>query len=281
MVHNTLHKTVRVWRLHPRWSLCAFLLATFGLLSSSALAKGINEYEDRPLFRSSSSRPGPTEGSQFQVAGLRLYLPQAETDAPQKETVQSGDFYEGEMLRQLADLLQPNPTIVEVGVGAGLHCFFWATEGRAEEVIAFEPLPECTDTIDRNITLNNLDKKITLYKFALGSDNGTLAVDFSKPGSPSETRLKQSSVGATIQAKKLDSIKLDVDRIDLIEITTNGLEAEVLAGALETFKRYRPPFVLVEMEVDASETKRVLDKLGYVPEKRFSHKKVLYRRSID
>lgn len=266
MAYNVLRK-----KIGASWSgaFPAALLATLWLLPSALPAKGI--LDERAEERSST----------FPVSDLQLYLPNSAADAPQKEAVRTGDYPEKEMLEEVAALLPPNAIVIEIGAGTGLHSCFWATEGGAERVIAFEPMSNVHGAFLRNIEINCLKRKIKIHKIALSDEDGQVAVDFAQPASPSEVRLKKVSAGGegTIPAKRLDSIDLNVDRVDLIEITANGFEPKILAGALKTIERYRPGYILVELEANARETKRILTGLGYVREKKFSQDRALYKRS--
>ncbi|MDR0340106.1 MAG: FkbM family methyltransferase [Puniceicoccales bacterium] len=270
MANTVLQKKIQTDRPGAHWSLPAALLAVFWLLPSTLPARGI-------------INGGSTEeSSTFQVSDAKFYLPHSQTDAPQKEAVHTKDYPEKAMLKEVASLLPPNAIVVEIGAGIGLHSCFWATEGGAERVIAFEPVSSVHGAFLRNIEINCLRKKIKVHKIALSDEAGSVAVDSAEATSPSAIRLKKVIAGeGTISAKRLDSIDLGVDRIDLVEITANGFEPKILAGALETIEHYRPQYILVELEMNAKETKRILAEMNYVREKKFSKDRALYRKSIE
>jgi FkbM family methyltransferase len=220
--------------------------------------------------------------SHFQVDGVRFYLPEHKTAKRQKKLAEGGEFYEKEMLQKLDSILPPNPVIIDIGSDGGIFCCYWGVKSKAERIIAFEPIEKNCATFQKNIELNKLQKVVTLNRFALSDEDGQLAVAQSDPRDSSETRLKKSGNGGPIGAKRLDSIRLAVDRIDLVVITVNGFEAQVLAGARETFARYKPAYLLIAIESGQTrEVKRQLAEMGYVQEQQFAHKKFLYRRAID
>lgn len=144
---------------------------------------------------------------------------------------------------------------VVVDVGAHIGTFTVHSAKKAKAVHAFEPVITSYQRLEDHIVLNNLSN-VTPYKFALGDRLGLTQIDYMPTFNTGAAKLDISqgsfifeNLGDehtpptyNILVKTLDS--LDLPAMDFLKCDTEGCEALVVAGALETIKKYRPVMLM-------------------------------------
>jgi FkbM family methyltransferase len=164
--------------------------------------------------------------------------------------------YEEDVLRITTALTRPGDCIVDVGAHLGNHSIYWGLAGR--RVIAFEPNPPVNAVLQANVERNGLTSVVEVRKAALGREvsRGTAQqVDPANLGSVSINAGK-----GDLPIYPLDSIELV--GLAVLKIDVERHEADVLAGAVQTLRRWRP-YVVAEELSDNHEVRDVLHKLGY------------------
>jgi len=137
-----------------------------------------------------------------------------------------------------------NKIVVDAGANVGIFSIYAAVLG-AKKVYAFEPVKETYDILVENIKRNGLENQILPINKGLGNKNEIKIISYRYCGDG----------GANISAKKNKELKnqsavlipLDdfvkennIERIDFIKMDTEGYEENVLLGAKETIKRWKP-----------------------------------------
>lgn len=112
-------------------------------------------------------------------------------------------------------------TVVDVGSQIGDVSIFAACYG-ARKVYAFEPIERNFRVLQENIRLNGLEGVIIPFRKAVGSKDG-----------------KTSMEGENIDIIKLDTF-LKGEKFDFLKMDVEGYEEDVLLGAKETIKRFKP-----------------------------------------
>lgn len=125
------------------------------------------------------------------------------------------------------NLLRPGDTVVDVGAHHGFYslCFADAV-GEFGKVLAFEPLPECADTLRANLTLNGIGN-VCVLGTGLKADRGTLRMH--APSLCPVYELSHYDCGFDVPAAMLDDF--EHEKPDFIRISCAGYESEVLSGA--------------------------------------------------
>jgi len=150
-----------------------------------------------------------------------------------------GEYSEGEaaLFRQL---VSPSDIVVEVGANFGAHTVCLARAvGTNGTVIAFEPQRFVFQILCANIALNEL-LNVQARFAAAGSTAGTIlvpALDFGALNNFGGVSLGGPG-GERVSVETIDGLRLD--RLRLLKVDVEGMEAEVLAGAAETIMRCRP-----------------------------------------
>jgi len=181
-------------------------------------------------------------------------------------------FYEPEMLADIAARTKLGSTILDIGANIGNHSVYFGLFCGAKKVMSFEPQDEVYDTLSTNIALNHLNHKVTAFQMGLGSYETTAklgAVDAKNIGM---TKLQVSESGG-IRIATLDSMVKDEpeNSISVIKIDVEGMEMEVLGGAVKTLERHSPVIYAEAGTPPEFEAISVfLSKFGYLATKRFN-----------
>jgi FkbM family methyltransferase len=151
-----------------------------------------------------------------------------------------GEFSEAEvdLLRQL---IRPGWTVLEIGAHIGSHTVPLAkATGPHGAVHAFEPQRVLFQILCANVALNALSNVYT-HHAAVGREAATTTVpriDYTKPQNFAGVALGGWSEGERVPVLTIDSLNLPV--CDLVKIDVEGMEGDVIAGAEQTIRRFRP-----------------------------------------
>lgn len=158
----------------------------------------------------------------------------------------SGELYEIDALRMLRREVGKMRVFVDIGANVGNHTMFAALDMNAEHVIAFEPARKQHDILAVNIALNEVGRRVTVHKCALGDREG--AGWLAKPWDLNlgSTKLHDAQSGEYVRIAKADDL-LGGQDISCIKIDVEGHEMKVLEGLQRTIAETRP-FIFVEVD---------------------------------
>jgi len=151
-----------------------------------------------------------------------------------------GEFSEGEtdLFRQL---LRPGQTVLDIGANIGAHTVFFARQvGPTGRVLAFEPQRLVFQALCANVALNSLANTWCRQQ-AVGAQAGHLTVPALDPHRPANfggLSLADNAPGERVAVVTVDGLDLGV--CHLVKIDVEGMEIEVLRGAILTVARCRP-----------------------------------------
>jgi len=162
-------------------------------------------------------------------------------------------IYEAKLSQRIIEELKRTGSeyFLDVGANIGLISLNVLREIPDAKIFCFEPGPHQSELLDKTINLNNLDKNIRLFKFALGDKTGEFQF-------ATHRSLHTSGDGFfdTQRAGKCKFIKVRMDTLDswwkssgsypikVIKIDTEGAELWVLRGGRELIKQCRPMIIL-------------------------------------
>ena len=121
--------------------------------------------------------------------------------------------------------------VIDVGANYGDSSIWWAKTFSCK-VIAFEPLVNVFNVLEENIKLN--DANVSAYNLALG--NGE------EISGNSDGNMFCSGGDIKLKSEKLDSFSFE--RVDLLKIDVEGFEMEVLKGAENTIRQFKPRIII-------------------------------------
>lgn len=174
-----------------------------------------------------------------------------------------GEYSPGEY-ELFSQLVRPGMTVLEVGANLGaLTVPLCRLAGPDGLVLAFEPQVTLSHILTANLALNGLSNG-RVHQVGVGQQPGSMYLprinyaDRNNYGSLSLGGEGQDEV----EIRTIDSYRLG--RCDLIKIDVEGMEADVLSGAVETINRLKPVIFVENDRRDKSTALiRLLQSLDY------------------
>ena len=137
-----------------------------------------------------------------------------------------------------------NKIVVDAGANVGIFSIYAAVLG-AKKIYAFEPVKETYDILVENIKRNELENRIIPINKGLGNKNEIKIISY-KCGGDGEANISAKK-NKELKNQSAELILLDdfvkennIERIDFIKMDTEGYEENILLGAKETIKRWKP-----------------------------------------
>lgn len=110
---------------------------------------------------------------------------------------------------------------------------------------AFEPYPRTYEKLKTNISLNK-DAAVKAYNLGIGEEKGTLYMMQHSPSNSGGFRMtedKQNSVKVAVTTFDAFVSEQRIPAVDFIKIDVEGFEVQVLKGALQTIRQFKPVIV--------------------------------------
>jgi FkbM family methyltransferase len=175
-------------------------------------------------------------------------------------------------LYHLRRLLGPGSVFFDIGANFGYYAVAVATalDGRCR-VYAFEPNPKTYARLVRHIEWNGLEDQVLPVALALSDHRGPATL-IERPDNSGASRIGDDAPGIAVDVTTLDAfcVEKGVERVDLIKIDVEGLEARVLRGGRHTITRLKPAIViefwttgLARAQSTVEEVALSLSELGY------------------
>ena len=140
-----------------------------------------------------------------------------------------------------------NKVVVDVGANIGIFSLY-STVYDTKVVYAFEPVKETYDILVENIKRNELENRIIPINKGLGDVEERKMISYTCGGDEGAYIIPRSESG--VNKPKIQEIKVitlddfvkenNIERIDFIKMDTEGYEENILLGAKETIKRWKP-----------------------------------------
>jgi FkbM family methyltransferase len=145
---------------------------------------------------------------------------------------------------------------IDVGANVGTYSNL-ILEHSSAHVLAFEPLPASFQELELLRTL--YPTRVSLFEVGLGHSNTELELMFGENSelatlSPEVNQIDyvgaSNTNGVLVKVRKLDFYMDEISKlseeIDLLKIDTEGFEWEVILGAAECIKKFKPKYVQIE-----------------------------------
>lgn len=163
---------------------------------------------------------------------------------------QCGHWAQGLLDLALAEI-QTGDTVIEVGSGYGEHAIPIQDKlGVRGKLVAIEPNPVLFKLLSANLVMNQHLDTLPVHS-AVADQACTVAVltaNLTMPCYLARISLAHSKDQLAAPVKALTIDELGLNQLNLLKINTNGFDAQVLKGALETCRRLKP-VVLVAGEL--------------------------------
>ncbi|WP_427875197.1 FkbM family methyltransferase [Flavobacterium sp. MMS24-S5] len=155
--------------------------------------------------------------------------------------------------------LKENDLFVDIGANVG-HFSLLAAGMCKANVIAFEPIPQTFEKLNRNVSLNNLSNIIETVNIGIGKEDAILNFTTNRGVMNSVASGNEAQV-IEIQVKKLDDVLKNKFPV-FLKIDVEGYEYFVLQGASEVLSSKSLKFIIIELNFSTS-------KYGHTNEKIF------------
>lgn len=172
-------------------------------------------------------------------------------------------------------LSEEKPLIIDVGANIGLHSIIWGKLMPGCKIYAFEPSPDTSEVLERNIRRNFLSGNIVLIPKAVSDREGTATFyqcDDNAYSSLKDTKRKSIINTVQVPVTTVDRFieEQGIKNISLIKIDVEGFEKEVVSGALDTMKKFKPDLFVEIFGGDSSNedpegTVELIASCGYKP----------------
>ena len=173
--------------------------------------------------------------------------------------------------------VKPGDTVLDIGANMGFTTMVMASLMKGKGAIySFEPLKQTYEKLERTVEANGTNgaKIVHPVNFGLGSRDSVEKIFSVGQASGNNSIVNESSdrtLVGEIAVTTLDSylkthLPADAKPITFVKIDTEGFELEVLRGAVETLKNYRP-VIYIELCKEYLESSlasaALLESLGY------------------
>jgi len=151
------------------------------------------------------------------------------------------EWHGDEFWHELMASVRPGDRFADVGSNIGTYAI--AAARRGAQVTAFEPNPPVANQLRRNVVLNRVADRVTVYELAVARRAGTVRLREEGPGGCMTTVDEAGEI--IVEAAPLEG------RFDLVKIDVEGAELEVLAGARPILEpSHRPRSIYIEVHLD-------------------------------
>jgi FkbM family methyltransferase len=178
-------------------------------------------------------------------------------------------------------LVRPGDTVFDIGANIGVYTRFVVHALGAGKVVAFEPMSGNLELLRENVRLGDIEDRCQVLPVALGASDGeenlqiddvtsgTAVLDSISGGQASQGRQHHGLKPAIerVRVRKLDTLMREgsLPTPAVMKIDTEGAEAIVLEGAIETLRAHRPRLTIALHGPDkALATLNVLERAGYL-----------------
>jgi FkbM family methyltransferase len=133
--------------------------------------------------------------------------------------------------------LRPGAVVIDLGANLGTFTRLALDRGAAH-VMAVEALPEHQECLRRSFAAEIRSGRVSLVPSPVWSEKTTVRF------SGRSLCGKVGDEGVEMQAVTIDEIVRQLPRVDYIKADIEGAERHAVAGAMETFRRWRPKVAL-------------------------------------
>lgn len=152
-------------------------------------------------------------------------------------------FAEHDWLAETNETEVPQEGDIVIDIGAHVGVFAAkALDRGAARVIVVEPDPLNIECLRRNFSTEISSGRVAVIPEAAWNKTETLTFHLRQSSAWNSLRGGESDQSIDVPARPLDDIvgELELTRVDYIKVDVEGVEAEVLEGAVDTLRRFRP-----------------------------------------
>lgn len=141
-------------------------------------------------------------------------------------------FYEQWLLTNIKKLGKLDGIYIDAGAHVGNHTIYFSNHCKADEVWAFEPTPSTFEVLKENVE-RNCKGNVKIFNKAVGKENGFGSLIQNARQGQNRVELE----GDEVEVFSLGNIK---EKVALIKIDVEGMEEDVVMGAMPIIERDKP-----------------------------------------
>jgi len=157
------------------------------------------------------------------------------------------DFRKEILLSALLCNIKQNEIVYDIGANIGLYSLATSKCQPDALIYAFEPNPETFAKLKANLALNKTSNNVKPQQVAIGNTDGESSFMISSEQERSSLITSSATFGAAqvkktvkVTVRTLDSFIDQIPAPQHIKIDAEGSEANILEGAAQTIRRYKP-----------------------------------------
>lgn len=188
-----------------------------------------------------------------------------------------GNYEDPLTVKTFLSWLNPETTFYDLGGNAGFYALLANRYISQGKIYSFEPIPAAQELFQQHVKLNTVQirhQNIRLLPYALSDSEKQVAFSNDASRQDGNTYIQESSVFnhaeqyLTIPCYSVDGLlKLEYNKPDVIKIDVEGAEYDVLKGAMDTLRTYKPNLLLATHDCHLPGVKdkciTLLEELGY------------------
>ncbi len=159
--------------------------------------------------------------------------------------------HELDLVERINAHLQGTDTVYDIGANIGVLTLLMARQSSNVRVFSFEPEPRNFSQLQQNITLNNLDDRVTPNQLALGASEGEVALHVRGHAGEGRHSIAESAGSTDAINVALTTCHKFAQRQnappDVLKIDVEGAEGQVLAGVTDMLGTHPPRDIFLEI----------------------------------
>lgn len=183
--------------------------------------------------------------------------------------------------------------LVMYEIGANIGQYSLVAAANKIKVLAFEPGFSNFNTLNKNITLNNFDNKISAFNLAFSREtkvekfkyhditSGTSLCFYNEEGYYKTKKNSKKLIEKDTLIYSLDNFikTFKLPSAQLLKIDVDGAEYEIICGAKETLSNKKLKSIIIEVDEDiknSSEIQKIIEKSGFKLEGKYNRNGSVY-----
>jgi FkbM family methyltransferase len=157
--------------------------------------------------------------------------------------VKAGALWEPEIATLFESLIRPGSIAVDAGANIGIHSLAMvARQPKLAQALAFEPHPEIFRCLQQNAAR---DPRIRPFNKGLGHMRHTLSMPkLNADTSPNPAGMPMFVPGHEFAVEVIPLDSLSLTNVSLVKIDVEGMEEQVIDGAMNLLQRERPALIV-------------------------------------
>lgn len=190
----------------------------------------------------------------------------------------------GNFLNEFINSISKPFVFLDVGANQGLYSIISAKNSNCKKVISFEPIDVTYNFLNKNISLNEVEKKCSTYQLAISNINQKKKISFNPNHTGSVSLIDRGNSNIkkeieTINSNSIDEILKDINQDIYLKVDVEGYEHVVINEFFKSNKSHLICGVFYEVDtrwVNPNDLKELLKKFGFNKFKTIGNSKTHY-----